>query len=289
MKNEDFSIHYYGLNGDFGFVSALTQDAVPNSEFEVHTHYRDFEIYYFLEGNLFFSFEGRRIKIEEGSIVIIPNGVLHRPIIKSSCRYFRKRILFNKALFVRFNTGDFTLYNKLIKRKILILTKAAVKMNEIDKLISDIENHLALSSPYNDFCSLISLFTLLIRAEENSTEIQKIDSYVHSEMVSQILKYIDEHISEDLSYKMISKAFFLSEKSLYKIFKNETGFALGDYINQRRIILAQSVLNAGGTANTAAYNAGYKDYSTFYRCFLKIVGVTPAQYINSIRQSDIRG
>ena len=158
MKNEDFSIHYYGLNDKIEFVSALTQNAVPNSDFEVHTHYQDFEIYHFIEGNLFFAFEGRRIKIEEGSIVIIPNGVLHRPIIKKSCRYFRKRILFNKDLFVRFNTSDFALYKKLIKRNILILTKETVKKNGMDKLISDIENRLSLNSSYNDFCALISLF-----------------------------------------------------------------------------------------------------------------------------------
>ena len=286
MKNKDFSIQYDGLNGTIKFVSALTQNAVPNSDFEVHTHYQDFEIYHFLEGDLFFAFEGRRIKIEEGSIIIIPNGVLHRPIIKNSCRYMRKRILFNKDLFVRFNTADFTLYKKLIKRNILILSKEAAQKNGIDELIRDIENRLALNSPYNDFCALISLFTLLIKAEEHSEQIQNIDSYVHSEMISKILRYIDEHLSKDLNYKMISNAFFLSEKSLYKIFKNETGFALGNYINQRRIIMAQSVLNAGGSAKTAAYTAGFKDYSTFYRCFLKKVGVTPAEYSNLRKQYD---
>lgn len=278
MKNNDFSIHYHGLNGALKFLSALTENAVPNSDFEVHTHYQKFEIYQFLEGDLFFAFEGRRIKIEEGSVVIIPSGILHRPIIKTDCRYFRKRIMFDKDLFVKFNTIDFTLYKKLTQRNILILSKETVEQNGIDKLITDIEYRLALQSPYDDFCALISLFALLIRAEEHSEQIQDIDSYAHSETISDILRYIDEHLAEDLNYKMIAERFFLSEKNLYKIFKNETGFTLGNYIHQRRIIMAQSVLNAGGSAKTAAYTAGFKDYSTFYRCFLKKVGITPTQY-----------
>lgn len=284
MKNKDFSIHSYGLNGALKFVSAFTQNAVINSDFEVHTHYQEFEIYQFLEGDLFFAFEGGRIKIEEGSVVIIPSGVLHRPVIQSSCRYFRKRILFHKDLFIRFNADNFTLYKKLIKRKILIFTKEAVEKNGIDTLINDIENRLACTSPYNDFCALISLFALLIRAEEHSAEIQNINSSVPSEMISKILRYIDEHLSEDLSYRTISNVVFLSEKSLYKLFKSETGFALSNYINQRRIIMAQSALNAGSSAKTAACMAGFKDYSTFYRCFLKMVGVTPLQYSNLRKQ-----
>ena len=51
--------------------------------------------------------------------------------------------------------------------------------------------------------------------------------------------------------------------------------------NERRIIKAQSILNAGGSAKTAAYIAGFKDFSVFYRCFLKKVGITTTEYIKT--------
>ena len=284
MVNKDFSIKHSGLNGAIKFISSLTQKAYPNSDFEVHTHYQDFEIYHFLEGDLVFAFEGRYIKVEKGSMIIISNGVLHRPIIKSNCRYYRKRILFNKEIFIKFNTMDFEFYNKLKKRKILVLGKEKVEKTGIDTLFCDIERELALNTPYNNFCALISLFSLLIKAEKYSEQIENIVDDTHSEKISQIIRYIDEHMTEDLTYKALSETFCLSEKSLYKFFKKETGFALGSYINERRIIIAQSILNAGGSAQSAAYTAGFRDYSVFYRCFLKKVGMSPAEYIKVSRR-----
>lgn len=266
MLNNDFSVQHTGLNGAITHVSALTQKALPNSEFEVHRHYQEFEIYYFLEGNLFFSFEGRHIKVQEGCMIIISNSTLHRPIIKNECRYYRKRILFNKEIFIKMG---YELYNILKKRKILVLSKETVEKAEIDILFCNIENHLALNSPYDDFCALINLLSLLIKAEQHSQQIDDIITFAHSEKVSKIIEYINEHLAEDLSYKVLSEVFYLSEKYLYKIFKNETGFTLSDYIKEQRIIMAQSILNAGGSAKTAAYSSGFKDYSAFYRCFLK--------------------
>ncbi len=276
MINGDFSVQHSGLNGAITQVSALTEKALPNSEFEVHRHYQEFEIYYFLEGDLFFSFEGKHIKVQEGCMIIISNSMLHRPIIKNECRYFRKRILFNKEIFIKLG---YELYNILKKRNILVLGKNTVEKSGLDKLFLSVEEHLALGSSYDDFCALISLLSLLITAEKNSERIDDYISFTHSEKVSEIIDYINRHLTEDLSYKILSEAFYLSEKYLYKIFKNETGFTLSDYIKERRIIMAQSILNAGGSAKTAAYSSGFKDYSAFYRCFSKKVGITPTEYI----------
>lgn len=276
MLNNNFSVQHIGLNGAITYISSLNQKALPNSEFEVHKHYQEFEIYYFLEGNLFFSFEGRHIKVQEGCMIIISNSMLHRPIIKNECRYYRKRILFNKEIFIKMG---YELYNILKKRKILVLSKETVEKAEIDILFCNIEKHLALNSSYDDFCALINLLSLLIKAEQHSEQIDDIITFAHSEKVSKIIEYIDENLAKDLSYKVLSEVFYLSEKYLYKIFKNETGFSLSDYIKERRIIMAQSILNAGGSAKTAAYSSGFKDYSAFYRCFLKKVGIKPTEYI----------
>lgn len=276
MPNGDFSVQHSGLNGAITQVSALTERALPNSELEVHRHYHEFEVYYFLEGDLFFSFEGRHIKVQEGCMIIISNSMLHRPIIKNECRYFRKRILFNKDIFIKMG---YELYNRLKKRKILVLGRKTVEEVGIDKLFCSVETCVAAGSSYDDFCALVSLLSLLIKAEQHGEQLDDYISFESSEKVSEIITYIDEHLTEDLSYKILSEAFYLSEKYLYKIFKNETGFTLSDYIKERRIIMAQSILNAGGSAKTAAYSSGFKDYSAFYRCFSKKVGITPTEYI----------
>ena len=44
-------------------------------------------------------------------------------------------------------------------------------------------------------------------------------------------------------------------------------------------------MNAGGTAFDAAQAAGFKDYSVFYRSFLKETGISPAAYIKLVRKN----
>ena len=51
-------------------------------------------------------------------------------------------------------------------------------------------------------------------------------------------RYIDNHIAEELDYQTIAGKFYLSEKSLYQLFKKETGLSPARYINERRIIKA---------------------------------------------------
>ncbi|MBE7049754.1 MAG: AraC family transcriptional regulator [Ruminococcaceae bacterium] len=283
MTESDFSINYTGLGGAIQLFSSLTNNAQPNSEFEVHTHYNEFEVYYFLQGDLYFSFEGKRYCVEEGSMIIIANGMLHRPIIKNSCRYYRKRILFTKEIFGRFNISDFELYSILLKRKLLIVDSISVEKFQLGKIFEEIEQSLSLNTLYEDYSSAFSLLTLLIKAEKNSISYNFNQHCVYSTKTMEIIKFIDENLSEDLSYKKLSQHFFMSEKNLYKFFKKETGFTLGNYINERRIIKAQSLLNAGESACVAALNSGFCDYSVFYRSFLRKVGITPMEYIKNLK------
>ena len=281
-NNMDSSFCHSGLNGDLQYISALSEKAKPNTEFEVHTHYNEFEIYYFLEGDLFFAFDGKRIMVEPGTMIIIANCMLHKPIIKSPCRYYRKRILFNKKIFTRINTTDFELYNSIRKRKILVFGAKEVEALKLNELFDEIGAYLEAGTAHNEFCALISLFSLLIKAEKNTVKHLENKMCVYSNKAVDIIQFIDEHLAEDLNYTTIAKMFYISEKNLYKFFKKETGFTLSNYINERRIIKAQSELNAGNSATEAAAIAGFKDYSVFYRSFLRKVGITPTEYIKNI-------
>ena len=100
------------------------------------------------------------------------------------------------------------------------------------------------------------------------------------------MQYIDENLAADLSYQTLAVQANLSVKSLYQFFKQETGFPLGQYIKERRIIKAKTLLNAGASAAEAAAGAGFKDYSVFYRNFQKKTGLTPAEYLKTAERSN---
>ena len=261
--------------GLISYISALTKDAKPNTDFETHAHDDTLELYYFIEGELTFSFEGRHIDIKEDTFVLISDSLLHRPIIKKDCTYFRKRILFRKECFERISDST-GLYLNLKQKGIIIIDRDALHHKEIRAIFSGIEEDM-ISDNSGELPALISLFSLLIKIEKNTRGNDVIRYKLQDKRVTEIINYIDDNLANDLSYKSISKLFYISEKNLFKLFKKETGFSLGKYVATKRINKAKELLFEGLSANDAALATGFSDYSVFYRSFLNLTGISPTK------------
>lgn len=54
-----------------------------NRTLEFHTHDSSDELFYCIEGQFDIEFEDRKIHLCEGDLIVIPKGVLHRPICTS--------------------------------------------------------------------------------------------------------------------------------------------------------------------------------------------------------------
>lgn len=281
MNSKDIKTTKSILNGEITMINALNNCAHLSTEKEVHTHYDCIEIYYFLDGDLYFAFEGKQIPVEKGSMIIIDCGTLHRPIIKSNKRYERKRIKINRNIFNRFNIAEFDLYSLIHKRKILLLTAEKTIESGCDVLFSEIEKSIEYNTPYDNFSTIINIFSFLLKAQKHSDITTFSTNCIKNSKTEDILKCINQNLNKDLNYKTLASKFFLSEKNLYKIFKKETGFTLSEYIKDRRIIMAISLLNSGVSADIAAEKSGFSDYSVFYRTFIKKVGMKPSEYIKS--------
>lgn len=278
MNNKDLYIKHTGLSGAIHYSQALTQTATPNSEYEAHAHHDSFEIYWFLDGKLSFALEGDRIAIQSGDMLILCNNLLHRPIIQEPCRYHRKRILFQKEAFVRLGEGGYTLQQLLLGKRALKFHAEEICNAGLDRLFEDIGQALGEHTEYGDFTANVLLMHYLIAADKACQWSASGQNAPRPGKVHEIIRYIDNNLTEDLSYRAIGEQFHISEKSLYKLFRQETGFSLGRYIRERRIIKAKSLLNAGSSAFEAAADAGFQDYSVFYRSFTNAIGVSPAQY-----------
>ena len=99
------------------------------------------------------------------------------------------------------------------------------------------------------------------------------------ELISQLKDYISEHFAEHLTLEKISEQFFISKSSLSHIFKKETGLSPIQYIIQRRIGEAQSLLvETSLQIQEIEFRLGFNDSAHFSKMFKKYVGVTPKEY-----------
>lgn len=100
-----------------------------------------------------------------------------------------------------------------------------------------------------------------------------------NEHIHTILKYIDEHINEQLSLQVISEQINLSREYTSYLFKKEMSKTLTDYINERKLLLAKELISRQNmTLCEVAQHVGYENYNYFCRLFRKHFGITPGQY-----------
>ena len=101
------------------------------------------------------------------------------------------------------------------------------------------------------------------------------DRYRTSRTVSQVVEFINLHYSERLSLDRLAETFYVSKYYMMRLFKQETGYTIGTYIAQKRLLLAKELLLSGVPSTQVCFDCGYKDYSTFSRAYRKLFGESP--------------
>ena len=101
------------------------------------------------------------------------------------------------------------------------------------------------------------------------------DSLKYDKQIEEILKYINNNLSEDLSILILSDKFFISKYYLMHKFKKETGYTLHNYVLQKRLLMAKELIKSGESVTKASLQCGFKDYSSFLRSFKKMFNTTP--------------
>lgn len=105
-----------------------------------------------------------------------------------------------------------------------------------------------------------------------------------NKLITQILEHIDVHLNEPtLTLKTIAKTVYANESYISRIFKQEMGESLIEYITRKRIERGRILMN---TTDLKVYEiaeqVGFSDPHYFSICFKKQLGVTIKEYKNQI-------
>ena len=103
---------------------------------------------------------------------------------------------------------------------------------------------------------------------------------VQAEIIEKAQAYIQTHYSEyDLCATTLAEYIGVSSPYLGKIFKQQTGKSIPEYINEVRLLKASVWLkNTELSTQEIALNAGYQNSTYFYKVFKQKFGVTPKSY-----------
>lgn len=107
---------------------------------------------------------------------------------------------------------------------------------------------------------------------------EQIDHAMRS-IVQFVLDYIREHISEDISTSALAEAAGYSAGYLSRIFKQQEGISIHDYVTMTRMNLARELLcNTNLRVYEIASSCGYDNTAYFIRVFKNHTGLTPQEY-----------
>ncbi len=108
-------------------------------------------------------------------------------------------------------------------------------------------------------------------------ELQK--EQTEQKYVTETKKYIQNNYLKQIRISDIANKLSINRSHLYRIFKNEEGVGVEDYIANIRITHAKSLLCDTALPITQIANLiGYKTYTSFFKKFKQLTGNTPAEF-----------
>ncbi|MEC0127979.1 response regulator transcription factor [Paenibacillus pabuli] len=112
----------------------------------------------------------------------------------------------------------------------------------------------------------------------------------HSPMtiVDQLCIYIENHIGEELMREELASFAGFNPAYLSRLFRKEKGMSLSEFILQRRVAKAKTLLSQSTVKVTdIAGKVGYYNYSHFTKMFKKCTGITPQEFRKQSRAVQI--
>lgn len=148
------------------------------------------------------------------------------------------------------------------------------------RIFEDIYKESLLNRQYSSYYFSSKLMEILYGLyHENNSNLYTNDEQVTDEDLLVILSYIHSNLNNCFTVKIMSKELSISERSIYKLFKEHLGTTPVQYINECKLNYSKRLLlNSNISVHKIAIMSGY-DNSTYYiTLFKKRYGITPLQY-----------
>ncbi|MGJ1389820.1 helix-turn-helix domain-containing protein [Sphingobacterium spiritivorum] len=100
-----------------------------------------------------------------------------------------------------------------------------------------------------------------------------------SEVLMEIIVYIQKHLNSPLDFQHLAQRFHLSERTLSRWFKKETGSTLFQFVKSVRVQKALELIeNSSMDIIEIMYAVGYNSLSAFSAIFKELIGESPQEY-----------
>lgn len=242
--------------------------------------HRYHELYYIAEGRCSVFIGQRTYRLQTGDFALIPAGTLHKTDFTSHGQ--------NTKYVISFSVNTARQIDTFLQTDIAGTgfrpgkIKAPVQRQEAvlllaNRMLYEFENQ----PPLGKSLCLTLLAELLIslqRYRSGEEESDGNEDPVRGRM-RDVAAYLCEHAREQITLTEVAAHFAVSPSHLSRIFHQETGFGVREYLIHYRIRMAcDLLLNSGLSVTQIADQCGFSDSNYFGDAFKKATGLSPREY-----------
>ncbi len=279
-------------DGDYERKGYLTEDfrlfhLNDKKEMNFSYHYHEFDkVILFLHGNVKYMIEGREYDLKPYDFILVGRHEIHGAQVDFSENYERIILYVSRDFLCRFDGKEHAYslsdcFHTAKKTKTHVVRFPANVGAELRQLLETVERDAREEK--KEYAGPLQTQTDLIRFLIRLNASCRDEKYAfhpeahYNEKIVEIIEYIMAHLGDDLSIDGIADAFFISKYHMMRLFKEDTGYSMHQYITEKRLLKAKSMLLSGETAQAASMECGFKEYSAFCRAFKKWYGMAPSE------------
>ena len=246
----------------------------PVHDYGDHIHEYS-EILYVMEGELLSTVNGVTEVVREGDMVFISPLKVHSTRTPKYCKLlimvisndFVYDMIDKEVLYRGFNISAFT-------------PSPWLREYFVKKYVSGIESGVVKRTPSWDRAARACVHAIV---EEF---LAKAESYggasAGDNVLSSVILYMNSHFTEQLTLSSVSRALGYSSGYISHCFEQLPNLGFSTLLSSMRVEYSKGLLLEGKLANVeVALNSGFNCERSFYRAFVRHVGMSPRQYVAS--------
>lgn len=166
------------------------------------------------------------------------------------------------------------------------------RRGEADTTIADFTHRFKTELASGSYCgalygeSLAVAFALHLieHHSDRPQKLRKASGKLSSQQLKQVIEYVHEHLSEELSLVDLAEQLSLSAFHFARLFKNSLGLSPHQYLLQNRVERAKKLIAIAGKPDLTdiGLQVGFYDQAHFTKAFKRVVGIPPKSFFKQV-------
>ena len=229
-------------------------------EREIHTFH---ELLYCIGGNVSVYTDGFYRGVKKGTLLLIPRGCYHLFQIHGEEPFERLWVGFSEKDLPHGTVPD-------AKNEIYMIEAPSATLRFLLQLLCDAVDEGGTKGAAKAYGALTALLCDLPTGDASPKNAKN-----QRQLIRDCLAFVERNLASKLTLAQIAGELYVSQSTLSHLFKREMGISLHRYITQKRLVCACEQIERGGAPSAVFSACGYADYSSFYRAYVKMFGLSP--------------